>query len=140
MSAAIRQPYPSLQRTLFFRHGRRTATPSGSMLKAASETLGPICLSFVRAQGVFIISSQEPTSGRVDRARSRGVSTRLPPPAGNEKGPTGPSQQAQSASLGAFLPALFAPFRFCPSPGRAELFQGAHHFSRYCDGVGPRDF
>ena len=55
---------------LFFRHGPRTATPSGSMLKAASETLGPICLSYV-AQGVFIISSQEPTSGRVDRRSAR---------------------------------------------------------------------
>jgi hypothetical protein len=53
-----------------FRHGRRAATPSGSMLKAASETLGPICLSYV-AQGVFIISSQEPTSGRVDRRSAR---------------------------------------------------------------------
>ena len=51
----------------FFRHGRTTAMPSGSMLKAASETLGPICLSYV-AQGVFIISSQEPTTGRVDVA------------------------------------------------------------------------
>ena len=36
----------------------------------ASETLGPICLSYV-AQGVFIISSQEPTSGRVDRRSAR---------------------------------------------------------------------
>ena len=50
-----------------FRHGLRTATPFGSILKAASETLGPICLSYV-AQGVFIISSQEPTSGRGARA------------------------------------------------------------------------
>jgi hypothetical protein len=54
----------------FFRHGPRTATPFGRMLKAASETLGPICLSYV-AQGVFIISSQEPTSGRVDRRSAR---------------------------------------------------------------------
>jgi hypothetical protein len=53
----------------FFRHEPRTA-PFGSMLKAASETLGPICLSYV-AQGVFIISSQEPTSGRVDRRSAR---------------------------------------------------------------------
>ena len=53
-----------------FRHGARTATPFGSMLKAASETLGPICLSYV-AQGVFIISSQEPTSGRVNRRDAR---------------------------------------------------------------------
>ena len=45
----------------FFRHGPRTEMPSGSMLRAASETLGPICLSYV-AHGVFIISSQEPTS------------------------------------------------------------------------------
>jgi hypothetical protein len=54
----------------FFRHGPRTATPFGSMLKAASETLGPICLSYV-AQGVFIISSQEPTSGPIDRRGAR---------------------------------------------------------------------
>ena len=54
----------------YFRHGRRTATPSGSMLKAAKETFGPICLSYV-AQGVFIISSQEPTSGRADRRGAR---------------------------------------------------------------------
>jgi len=46
------------------------ATPFGSMLKAASETLGPICLSYV-AQGVFIISSQEPTLGRVDPRSAR---------------------------------------------------------------------
>ena len=36
----------------------------------ASETLGPICLSYV-AQGVFIISSQEPTLGRVDPRSAR---------------------------------------------------------------------
>ena len=54
----------------FFRHGLRTATPSGSMLKAASETLGPICLSYV-AQGVFLISGQELTSDRVDRRGAR---------------------------------------------------------------------
>ena len=44
--------------------------PSGSMLKAASETLGPICLSYV-AQGVFLISGQEPTSDRVHRRGAR---------------------------------------------------------------------
>ena len=61
------RPYPPCNDNgSFFRHGPRTATPSSSMLKAASETLGPICLSYV-AQGVFIISSQEPISGRVDR-------------------------------------------------------------------------
>ena len=52
-----------------FRHELRTA-PFGSMLKAASETLGPICLSYV-AQGVFIISSQKPTLGRVDPRSAR---------------------------------------------------------------------
>jgi hypothetical protein len=40
------------------------------MLKAASETLGPICLSYV-AQGVFIISSQKLTLGRVDPRSAR---------------------------------------------------------------------
>jgi len=54
----------------YFRDGRKAATPSDSMVKAANETLGPICLSYV-AQGVFIISSQEPTSGRVDRRGAR---------------------------------------------------------------------
>ena len=49
-------PLTYLPIKLFYRP--RTATPSSSMLKAASETLGPICLSYV-AQGVFIISSQE---------------------------------------------------------------------------------
>ena len=55
--------------SLFRRRGQQAAFPS-TILQAASDTVGPICLSYV-AQGVFIISSQEPTSGRVDRRGAR---------------------------------------------------------------------
>jgi hypothetical protein len=54
--------------SFFSRRGHR-AFPS-SILEAASHTAGPICLSYV-AQGVFIISRQESTSGRVDRRGAR---------------------------------------------------------------------
>ena len=55
--------------SFFRRRTHRVAFPSG-ILRIASDTAGSICLSYV-AQGVFIISSQEPTSGRVNRRDAR---------------------------------------------------------------------
>jgi len=42
----------------FFRRRGHAAPPLPGILESASETAGPICLSYV-AQGVFLISSQE---------------------------------------------------------------------------------
>jgi hypothetical protein len=55
--------------SFFRRRGHRVASPSG-ILEVASDTAGPICLSYV-AHGVFLISGQEPTSVRVPRRRAR---------------------------------------------------------------------
>jgi hypothetical protein len=55
--------------SFFRRRGQRAAFPS-TILQAARDTVGPICLSYV-AQGVFLISGQEPTSDRVHRRGAR---------------------------------------------------------------------
>jgi hypothetical protein len=55
--------------SFFRRRGHRVVFPSG-ILRIANDTAGPICLSYV-AQGVFIISGQDPTPVRVHRRRAR---------------------------------------------------------------------
>jgi hypothetical protein len=52
----------------FFRRRGHPGAPLPGILECASQTTGTICLSYV-AQGVFLISSQEPSLPR-RRARA----------------------------------------------------------------------
>ena len=54
----------------FFRRRWQQAAFPSTILHAARDTVGAICLSYV-AHGVFIISRQEPTAGRIDRRGAR---------------------------------------------------------------------